>query len=371
MNASVEASFWICTSAFWHPGPHRRPVPRRAAGGRDQHGRVDGATANPVDRGRVRQPLPASADVVVVGAGIVGLATARAVQRALPDASVLVLDKEPRVAAHQSGHNSGVVHAGLYYAPGTDKAELCRTGRAELLDWCDRHGVTWRRCGKVVVASDADELPRLDALEERARLNGIAVRRLDPRAARRDRAARRGRGRAARAVDGGGRLPGGVRRAGPRHRAPRGHHPPRLPGDGRRAAGDRAGRRQTRGASCGPCGWRTAPACRATGWPRTPAIDPGPRSSPSAASTTSSCPAAGIWCGRSSTRYPTRASRSSASTSRGPSTDRSTPGPTRCWPCRARATAGATSARATWLGSRPIAPPGAWPGGTGAPAGPR
>ena len=124
--------------------------------------------------------LPATADVVVIGAGIVGLATARAVQRADPDLTVVVLDKEDRVAAHQSGHNSGVVHAGLYYRPGSTKAELCRSGRAELLDWCDRHGVAWRRCGKVVVATSAAELAGLDDLAERAAANGIEVERLGP-----------------------------------------------------------------------------------------------------------------------------------------------------------------------------------------------
>ncbi len=124
--------------------------------------------------------LPATADVVVIGAGIVGLATARAVQRVDPDLTVVVLDKEDHVAAHQSGHNSGVVHAGVYYRPGSTKSELCRSGRAELLDWCDRHGVPWRRCGKVVVATTTTELARLDELAERATANGIENHRLGP-----------------------------------------------------------------------------------------------------------------------------------------------------------------------------------------------
>jgi L-2-hydroxyglutarate oxidase len=119
------------------------------------------------------------ADVVIVGAGIVGLATARAVQHRRPDLVVMVVDKELEVAAHQSSHNSGVIHAGLYYPPGSAKAQLCRTGRDELLQWCDRHGVAWERCGKVVVATTSDEVERLAPLAERGRRNGLEVTVLD------------------------------------------------------------------------------------------------------------------------------------------------------------------------------------------------
>jgi len=91
-----------------------------------------------------------------------------------------VLDKEPEVGRHQSGHNSGVIHAGLYYSPGSNKAELTRDGRAELLDWCTRHDVPWEACGKVVVATTPAEVERLDALGGRARSNGIDTARLDP-----------------------------------------------------------------------------------------------------------------------------------------------------------------------------------------------
>jgi len=125
-------------------------------------------------------PLPEQADAVVIGAGIVGLATARAIQLSDPKLSVVVVDKETTVAGHQSGHNSGVIHAGLYYAPGSQKAELCQQGRDELMAWCDRHEVPWRRCGKVVVATDPDELAQLDVLAGRAEANGIATVRLDP-----------------------------------------------------------------------------------------------------------------------------------------------------------------------------------------------
>jgi (S)-2-hydroxyglutarate dehydrogenase len=122
--------------------------------------------------------LPTHADVVVIGAGIVGLATARALQLARPELAVVVVDKESQSAAHQSGHNSGVVHAGIYYRPGSRKAQLCREGRAELLDWCDRHGVEWRGCGKVVVATEPAELAPLDRLEQQAIGNGVTVARL-------------------------------------------------------------------------------------------------------------------------------------------------------------------------------------------------
>jgi L-2-hydroxyglutarate oxidase len=123
--------------------------------------------------------LPPRADVVVIGAGIVGLATARAVLRAEPACEVVILDKEPVPGTHQSGHNSGVIHAGIYYAPGSAKAELCRAGRAELIEWCEARGVPWRRCGKVVVATEPEERPRLDALADRASANGVEVHRLD------------------------------------------------------------------------------------------------------------------------------------------------------------------------------------------------
>jgi len=97
-----------------------------------------------------------------------------------PDLAVVVLEAEDHLAAHQSGHNSGVVHAGLYYRPGSTKAELCRSGRAELLAWCDRHAVAYRRSGKVVVATEADELLRLEELALRAQANGIVIERLGP-----------------------------------------------------------------------------------------------------------------------------------------------------------------------------------------------
>lgn len=123
----------------------------------------------------------ADTDVVVVGAGIVGLATARAIVRDRPSVSVTVIDKEHTVGAHQSSRNSGVIHAGVYYAPSSDKAALCRRGRDALLSFCESHGIAHEICGKVVVATSASELERLDALHARCRANGIAVTLLDRR----------------------------------------------------------------------------------------------------------------------------------------------------------------------------------------------
>jgi (S)-2-hydroxyglutarate dehydrogenase len=112
----------------------------------------------------------AQIDVAVVGAGIVGLATARALSRG---SRVVVVEKEPAVARHQSGHNSGVVHAGVYYAPGSLKARLCVEGKAALERYAAERGIELRHCGKLVVARDAPELPRLAELKRRATANGV------------------------------------------------------------------------------------------------------------------------------------------------------------------------------------------------------
>ena len=116
----------------------------------------------------------------VVGAGIVGLAVARELGLRLPGARVTVFDKEPRVAAHQSGHNSGVVHAGLYYKPGSLKAELCSRGGALLRDFCAEHAIAYAERGKLVVAVDDGEVVALDEIEVRSRANRVPdLRRLD------------------------------------------------------------------------------------------------------------------------------------------------------------------------------------------------
>lgn len=118
-------------------------------------------------------------DVTVVGAGIVGLAVARAVLEARPSCRLVVLDKEPQPATHQSGRNSGVLHAGLYYRPSSHKARLCVAGRAALEAYCDERGIAREQCGKVVVATRTAEVSRLLALRDRAVANGLDVRLLD------------------------------------------------------------------------------------------------------------------------------------------------------------------------------------------------
>ena len=116
---------------------------------------------------------PRTWDFAIVGAGIVGLATARALALRHPGAGVAVLEKEAGPAAHQSGHSSGVIHAGVYYAPGSLKARLCVEGAAALYDYCEARGIEARRSGKVIVATRPEELPRLDELERRGLANGV------------------------------------------------------------------------------------------------------------------------------------------------------------------------------------------------------
>lgn len=111
--------------------------------------------------------------VAVVGAGIIGAATARELSRRMPGASVTLIDKERRVAAHQTGHNSGVVHAGLYYEPGGLKARLCRRGGELLKDFCAEKQLPYLECGKLVVALDAVEERRLTDIFARAQANGV------------------------------------------------------------------------------------------------------------------------------------------------------------------------------------------------------
>lgn len=115
----------------------------------------------------------ARADIVIIGAGIIGLATALRLLQQKPDLRVVLLEKEATVASHQTGHNSGVLHAGLYYQPGSLKARLCREGKADLEAYCDEHGVPVERTGKLVIALDESELERFEALKERALANGV------------------------------------------------------------------------------------------------------------------------------------------------------------------------------------------------------
>jgi (S)-2-hydroxyglutarate dehydrogenase len=117
--------------------------------------------------------LTTRTDVVVVGAGIVGLATARQLLRSRPGLKITVVDKESTIAAHQTGHNSGVIHAGVYYAPGSRKAVMCRAGKAELEAFALEHDIPFNRCGKLIVAVDESERPKLSDLLVRAHGNGV------------------------------------------------------------------------------------------------------------------------------------------------------------------------------------------------------
>jgi (S)-2-hydroxyglutarate dehydrogenase len=117
--------------------------------------------------------VSARRDIVVIGGGIVGLATAYRLLEQRPDLQLTVVEKEPELATHQTGHNSGVLHAGLYYAPGSLKATLCREGKAEVETFAAAHAIPVERCGKLVVALEDSELPRLEAVRERAEANGV------------------------------------------------------------------------------------------------------------------------------------------------------------------------------------------------------
>jgi (S)-2-hydroxyglutarate dehydrogenase len=121
---------------------------------------------------------------VVIGAGIVGLAVAYRLVRDRPDATVTVVEKETTVGTHQTGHNSGVIHAGVYYRPGSLKARLCRAGSESMVRFCDEYGIPVRICGKLIVATAEEEVPRLHALHERALANDLPARLVTPEEAR-------------------------------------------------------------------------------------------------------------------------------------------------------------------------------------------
>ena len=126
------------------------------------------------------QRAPGECDLAVVGGGIVGLAVARELALRHPDASVCVLERESRPATHQTGHSSGVVHAGIYYRPGSLRARLCVEGARELRAYCEERGLPFERSGKLIVAVGEDEVPRLDELERRGRANDVpGLRRID------------------------------------------------------------------------------------------------------------------------------------------------------------------------------------------------
>ena len=118
-------------------------------------------------------------DLAVIGGGIVGLSTAMQMTERFPGISIAVLEKEPALARHQTGRNSGVIHAGVYYQPGSLKARFCREGVEATTQFCREQGIAYEQCGKLLVATEPAELPRMEALYERARANGIAIERLD------------------------------------------------------------------------------------------------------------------------------------------------------------------------------------------------
>jgi L-2-hydroxyglutarate oxidase len=115
-----------------------------------------------------------STDVAIIGGGIVGLATAYQLTKKLPGRKVVVLEKEPKLAQHQTGHNSGVLHSGIYYKPGSLKAINCRQGKRLMEEFCAAEGISYEICGKVIVALNDSELPALQRIFERGQANGVA-----------------------------------------------------------------------------------------------------------------------------------------------------------------------------------------------------
>ena len=117
-------------------------------------------------------------DCAIIGGGIVGLASALAVTRRQPGVRILLLEKENDFALHQTGRNSGVIHSGIYYKPGSLKARLCREGNRRMVDFCNLYGIRHEVCGKVIVATTESELPLLENLYQRGLANGLIVKKL-------------------------------------------------------------------------------------------------------------------------------------------------------------------------------------------------
>lgn len=124
------------------------------------------------------------ADILIVGAGIIGLSTAYQLSEINPSKKIVVLDKESRAAEHQTGHNSGVIHSGIYYRPGSYKAEFAKNGSASMIEFCKKHNIEYNQCGKVIVATEEEELERMRNLYERGLENKLDVTLLDGEAVR-------------------------------------------------------------------------------------------------------------------------------------------------------------------------------------------
>ena len=115
-----------------------------------------------------------SCDLLVIGGGIVGLSAAQELTRQFPHLRLVLAEKESRLAGHQTGHNSGVIHSGIYYKPGSLKARTCVDGAAAMIEFCRNHSVPLQICGKVIVATQVEEFPQLDELLQRGRQNGVS-----------------------------------------------------------------------------------------------------------------------------------------------------------------------------------------------------
>jgi (S)-2-hydroxyglutarate dehydrogenase len=120
-------------------------------------------------------------DFAIIGGGIVGLSSAMALGKSYPDARILVLEKENKWADHQTGNNSGVIHSGIYYKPGSFKARFCREGSRSMVEFCQEHGIAHEVCGKVIIATKTEQLTRLENLYQRGMENGLNVTKLDPK----------------------------------------------------------------------------------------------------------------------------------------------------------------------------------------------
>ncbi len=120
-------------------------------------------------------------DFAIIGGGIVGLSSAMALGKCYPDARILVLEKESKWADHQTGNNSGVIHSGIYYKPGSFKAKFCREGSRSMVEFCQEHNIAHEVCGKVIIATKTEQLPRLENLYQRGLENGLKLTKLNPK----------------------------------------------------------------------------------------------------------------------------------------------------------------------------------------------